>query len=128
MAKFRIKATVTMDLWKDIEAPTAEDARSIFYDGSFCEIVDDADETDICDVDVDNIEKTSATYHVRVYEVNYDMSDEEDAEAAEQRPSEFEFWIEDVDPDDLEDAIDDQLTYETDLLVNNYRYVILEEK
>lgn len=128
MAKFRIKATVTMDLWKDIEAPTAEDARSIFYDGSFCEIVDDADETDICDVDVDNIEKTSATYHVRVYEVDYDMSDEEDAEAAEQRPSEFEFWIEDVDPDDLEDAIDDQLTYETDLLVNNYRYVILEEK
>lgn len=128
MAKFRIKATVTMNLWKDIEAPTAEDARSIFYYGSFREIVDDADDTDIYDVDVDNIEKTSATYHVRVYDIDYDMSDEEDVAAAEQHPLELEFWIEDVDPDDLEDAIDDQLTYETDLLVNDYRYVILEEK
>lgn len=128
MAKFRIKATATVNLWKDIEAPTAEDARSIFYDGSFREIVDDADDTDICDVNVDNIEKTNATYHVRVYDIDYDMSDEEDVSAAEQRPSELEFWIEDVDPDDLEDAIDDQLTYETDLLVDDYRYVILEEK
>lgn len=128
MAKFRIKATVTMDLWKDIEAPTAEDARSIFYDGTFGEIVDDADETDICDVDVDNVEKTGATYRVRVYDIDYDLSDEEDEAGAAQRPSEFEFWVEDVDPDDLEDAIDDQLTYETDLLVNDYRYAVLEEK
>lgn len=128
MAKFRIKATVTMDLWKDIEAPTAEDARSIFYDGTFSEIVDDADETDICDVDVDNVEKTGATYRVRVYDIDYDLSDEEDEAGDAQRPSEFEFWVEDVDPDDLEDAIDDQLTYETDLLVNDYRYAVLEEK
>lgn len=128
MAKFRIKATAMVNLWKDVEAPTAEDAKSIFYDNTFREIVDDADETDIYDVDVDNIEKTSATYYVRVYDVDYDPSDEEDEEAAAQRPSEFEFWVEDVDPDDLEDAIEDQLTYETDLFIDDYRYVILEEK
>lgn len=128
MAKFRIKATVTMDLWKDIEAPTEEEARSIFYDNTFGEIVDEADDTDICDVDVDFIKKTSATYHVRVYDIDYDISEEEDEEAAAERPSSFEFWIEDVGPDDLEDAIDDQLTYETDLLVDDYRYVILDEK
>lgn len=128
MAKFRIKATVTMDLWKDIEAPTEEEARSIFYDNTFGEIVDEADDTDICDVDVDSIKKTSATYHVRVYDIDYDISEEEDEEAATERPSSFEFWIEDVDPDDLEDAIDDQLTYETDLIVDDYRYVILDEK
>lgn len=128
MAKFRIKATAMVNLWKDVEAPTAEDAKSIFYDNTLREIVDDADETDIYDVDIDNIEKTSATYHVRVYDVDYDMSDEEDEAAAAQRPSEFEFWVEDVDPDDLEDAIEDQLTYETDLFIDDYRYVILEEK
>lgn len=128
MAKFRIKATVTMNLWKDIEAPTEEEARSIFYDNTFGEIVDEADDTDIWDVDVDFIKKTSATYHVRVYDIDYDISEEEDKEAAAERPSSFEFWIEDVDPDDLEDAIDDQLTYETDLFVDDYRYVILDEK
>lgn len=128
MAKFRIKATVTMNLWKEIEAPTTEEARSIFYDNTFGEIVDGADDTDIYDVDVDTIEKISATYHVRVYDIDYDMSGEDDKEAAAQRPSSFEFWIEDVDPDDLEDAIDDQLTYETDLFVDDYRYVILDEK
>lgn len=128
MAKFRIKATAMVNLWKDVEAPTAEDAKSIFYDNTFREIVDDADETDIYDVDIDNIEKTSATYHVRVYDIDYDLSGEEDEAAAAQRPSEFEFWVEDVDPDDLEDAIEDQLTYETDLFIDDYRYVILEEK
>lgn len=128
MAKFRIKATVTMNLWKEIEAPTTEEARSIFYDNTFGEIVDGADDTDIYDVDVDTIEKISATYHVRVYDIDYDMSGEDDKEAAAQRPSSFELWIEDVDPDDLEDAIDDQLTYETDLFVDDYRYVILDEK
>lgn len=128
MAKFRIKATVTMDLWKDIEAPTAEDARDVFYDNTFSEIVDGADATDVCDVDVDSIEKTSASYRVRVYDIDYDVSDEEDKATAAQRPLELEFWVEDIDPDGLEEAIDDQLVCETDLFVDSYRYEILEEK
>lgn len=128
MAKFRIKATVTMDLWKEIEAPTEEEARSIFYDGSFREIVDDADETDICDVDVDSIEKTSATYHVRAYDIDYDVSDEEDEKAIAQRPTDLELWLDDVNPDNLEDSIQDEIEYKTDLLVNGFRYVVIEEK
>lgn len=128
MAIYRVKATITMDIWRDIEAPTEEEARSSFYDGTFHEIIDEADGVYVNDINTESIEKVGASYRIRAYGVEYDAPDEDDRKAAGKQPSEFEFWVEDVSPDDLEDSIQDKIEYKTGLDVRGFHYKVLEEK
>lgn len=128
MARFRVKATVTADIWRDVEAATEEEARSSFYDGTFHEIVDEADGVYVNDINAESIKKVGASYCVRAYGVEYDASDEKSRKAAEKQPSEFKFWVEDVSPDDLEDSIQDEIEYKTGLDVKSFSYEVLEEK
>lgn len=128
MARFRVKATVTADIWRDVEAATEEEARSSFYDGTFHEIVDEADGVYVNDINTESIKKVGASYRVRAYDVEYDAPDEESRKAAEKQPSEFEFWVEDVSPDDLEDSIQDEIEYKTGFDVKSFRHEVLEEK
>ena len=128
MAIYRVKATITMDIWRDVEAATEEEARSSFYDGTFREIIDEADDFYVNDINTESIEKVGASYRVRAYGVEYDAPDEESRKAASKQPSEFEFWVEDVSPDDLEDSIQDEIEYKTGLDVRGFHYKVLEEK
>ena len=43
MAKFKITATAMTTVVKEVEAPTKEEAESIFYDDTYQNIVEDAD-------------------------------------------------------------------------------------
>ena len=86
---------------------------------------------------------TEKTVKARAYDIDYDVEpedvdeneelteDELDAKIAEVKeslPSELTFEF-DIEPDeDIEDRIADEITLETDWLVNNFKYVIVEER
>lgn len=86
---------------------------------------------------------TEKTVKARAYDIDYDVEpedvdeneelteDEFDAKIAEVKeslPSELTFEF-DIEPDeDIEDRIADEITLETDWPVNNFKYVIVEER
>ena len=74
MAKFKITATVMTTVVKEIEAPTKEEAERIFYDDTYQNIVEDADEVYITDINTDYVETTSIDYEVHITEIEYDWT------------------------------------------------------
>ena len=125
MAKFRIKATVMTEITKEIEAPSAEEAESIFYDDTYWDIVDDADTRSVYDISTDSVETVSAKYGIRAYNISYDFDDEEDAP---ELPTELSLMIEaegDEDTIDFDDLVNDAIEDETGWAVKNFRYEII---
>lgn len=128
MAKFKITATAMTTVVKEIEAPTKEEAESIFYDDTYQNIVEDADEAYITDINTDYVEATSIDYEVRITDIEYDL-DEEDGDP--DLPKELTLWVEsdgdknDVDFDDVVcNAIEDEVGW----MVKNFRYKVLSSK
>ncbi len=125
MAKFRIKATVMTEITKEIEAPSAEEAESIFYDDTYWDIIDDADTRSVYDISTDSIETVSAKYEIRAYDISYDLDNEEEAP---ELPTELELEIEaegDEDTIDFDDLVNDAIEDETGWAVKNFRYKIV---
>lgn len=89
------------------------------------------DETDISGVEGEIVEKT---LKVKVYDIEYDI-EEDDYEDLEEYnriinslPTELTLTVT-VEEDQYEDeVIADEITYETDWLVKNFNYMIIEEK
>lgn len=128
MAKFKITATVMTTVVKEIEAPTKEEAESIFYDDTYQDIVEDADEVYITDINTDYVEVTSIDYEVHVTDIEYAL-DEEDGDP--DLPKELTLWVEsDVDKDDVDfddvvcNAIEDEVVW----MVKSFRYKVLSSK
>ena len=132
MAKFKITATAMTTVVKEIEAPTKEEAESIFYDDTYQNIVEDADEAYITDINTDHVEVTSIDYEVHITDIEYDL-DEEDGDL--DLLKELTLWVEsDRDREDYEDyfefddivrnAIEDEVGWP----VKNFRYKILSFK
>lgn len=125
MAKFRIKATVMTEITKEIEAPSAEEAESIFYDDTYRDIVDDADTRCVYDISTDSVETVSAKYEIRAYNISYDLGDEEETP---ELPTELDLEIEaegDEDTIDFDDLANDAIEDETGWPVKNFRYKIV---
>ena len=125
MAKFKITATVMTTVVKEIEAPTKEEAESIFYDDTYQNIVEDADEAYITDINTDYVEVTSIDYEVHVTDIEYAL-DEEDGDP--DLPKELTLWVEsDVDKDDIDfdDVVCNAIEDEVGWMVKSFRYKVL---
>lgn len=128
MAKFKITATAMTTVVKEIEAPTKEEAESIFYDDTYQNIVEDADEAYITDIKTDYVEVTSINYEVHVTDIEYDL-DEEDGDP--DLPKELTLWVEsdrDKDADDFDDIVCNAIEDEVGWMVKNFRYKVLSSK
>lgn len=128
MAKFKITATAMTTVAKEVEAPTKEEAISIFYDDTYENIIEDADEAYITDISTDRIEATSVDYEVHITEIQYDL-DEEDGDP--NLPKELTLWVEsdgDKDDVDFDDAVCDAIEDEVGWLVKSFRYKVLSSK
>lgn len=122
----------------EIEADSEEEAREKLYRMNAQELIEAGyvHTSDVDDVDGEVIEKT---LKVRAFDIEYDI-EEDDYEDKEEYiqtinslPTELEVEIT-VDKDlakyhlDEEDLIADEITLETNRLVKNFKYTILEEK
>ena len=128
MAKFKITATVMTTVVKEIEAPTKEEAESIFYDDTYQNIVEDADEVYITDINTDYVEMTSIDYEVHVTDIEYDL-DEEDGDP--DLPKELTLWVEsDVDKDDVDfdDVVCNAIEDEVGWMVKSFKYKVLSSR
>lgn len=128
MARFKITATATMTVAREIEAPTKEDAESIFYDDSYQDMIEDADEAYITGVSIDHVEKTTIDYKVHITEIEYDL-DEEDGNP--DLPKDLTLWMEsDVDKNDpdFDNVVCDAIEEEVEFLVKNFKYTVLSSR
>ena len=128
MAKFKITATAMTTVVKEIEAPTKEDAESIFYDDTYQNIVEDADEAYITDINTDYVEATSIDYEVHITDIEYDL-DEEDGDP--DLPKELTLWVEsavDKDDVDFDDVVCNAIEDEVGWMVKSFRYKVLSSK
>ena len=128
MAKFKITATVMTTVVKEIEAPTKEEAESIFYDDTYQNIVEDADEAYITDINTDYVEATSIDYEVHITDIEYDL-DEEDGDP--DLPKELTLWVESaVDKDDIDfdDVVCNAIEDEVGWMVKSFKYKVLSSK
>ena len=128
MARFKITATATMPVAREIEAPTKEDAESIFYDDSYQDMIEDADEAYITGVSIDHVEKTTIDYKVHITEIEYDL-DEEDGNP--DLPKDLTLWVEsDVDKNDpdFDNVVCDAIEEEVEFLVKNFKYTVLSSR
>ena len=128
MAKFKITATAMTTVVKEIEAPTKEEAESIFYDDTYQNIVEDADEAYITDINTDYVEATSIDYEVHITDIEYDL-DEEDGDP--DLPKELTLWVEsavDKDDVDFDDVVCNAIEDEVGWMVKNFRYKVLSSR
>lgn len=128
MAKFKITATAMTTVVKEIEAPTKEEAESIFYDDTYQNIVEDADEAYITDINTDYVEVTSIDYEVHVTDIEYDL-DEEDGDP--DLPKELTLWVEsavDKDDVDFDDVVCNAIEDEVGWMVKSFRYEVLSSR
>ena len=128
MAKFKITATAMATVVKEIEAPTKEEAERIFYDDTYQNIVEDADEVYITDINTDHVEMTSIDYEVHVTDIEYDL-DEEDGDP--DLPKELTLWVEsdgDKDDVDFDDAVCNAIEDEVGWMVKSFRYKVLSSR
>ena len=128
MAKFKITATAMTTMVKEIEAPTKEEAESIFYDDTYQNIVEDADEAYITDINTDYVEATSIDYKVHITNIEYDL-DEEDGDP--DLPKELTLWVEsavDKDDVDFDDVVCNAIEDEVGWMVKSFRYKVLSSK
>lgn len=128
MAKFKITATAMTTVVKEVEAPTEEEAISIFYDDTYENIIEDADEAYITDISTDRIEATSVDYEVHITAIQYDL-DEEDGDP--DLPKELTLWVEsdgDKDDVDFDDAVCNAIEDEVGWMVKSFKYEVLSSK
>lgn len=128
MAKFKITATAMTTVVKEIEAPTKEEAESIFYDDTYQNIIKNADKSDITVFNTDYIEITSIDYEVHVTDIEYDL-DEEDGDP--DLPKELTLWVKsdrDKDVDDFDDVVCNAIEDEVGWMVKNFRYKVLSSR
>lgn len=128
MAKFKITATAMTTVVKEIEAPTKEEAESIFYDDKYQYIVEDADEAYITDINIDYVEATSIDYEVHITNIEYDL-DEEDGDP--DLPKELTLWVEsdgDKDDVDFDDVVCNAIEDEVGWMVKSFRYKVLSSR
>ena len=128
MAVFKITATAMTTVVKEIEAPTKEEAESIFYDDTYQNIVEDADESYITDINNDYVETVAIDYDVHVTDIEYDL-DEEDGNP--DLPTELTLEVasdRDKDDVDFDDIVCNAIEDEVGWMVKNFRYEVLSSR
>lgn len=136
-----VKFNFNLEAWiegVEIEADSEEEAKEKLYRMNAQELIEAGyvNTSDVDDVESEVIEKT---LRVRAFDIEYDIEEddyddkEEYIQIINSLPTELEVEIT-VDKDlakyhlDEEDLIADEITLETNRLVKNFKYTILEEK
>ena len=136
-----VKFNFNLEAWiegVEIEADSEEEAKDKLYIMNAQELIEAGyvNTSDVDDVEGEVIEKT---LRVRAFDIEYDIEEddyddkEEYIQIINSLPTELEVEIT-VDKDlakyhlDEEDLIADEITLETNRLVKNFKYTILEEK
>ena len=130
MAKFKITATAMTTVVQEIEAPTKDQAKSIFYDDTYQNIIKNADKSDITVFNTDYIEITSIDYEVHVTDIEYDLDGEDDDPDL---PKELTLWVnsdrdKDDDDFDFDDVVCNAIEDEVGWMVKNFRYKVISSK
>lgn len=132
----KVKFNFNLSTWMrhvEVEGTSYEDAMENLFKMTLEEIIEAGmdDETTITDVDGEVVEKT---IKVKVYDIEYDI-EEDDYENPEEYtaimnllPTELDLELLVEQGEDEVEMIADEITYQTDWLVNNFKYMIIEEK
>lgn len=140
----KVKFNFVLEAWIDgveIEADSYDEALHKLYNMTCEDLISEGYIKD-SDIKQEDGEITEKTVKVRAYDIDYDVEpedvdeneeltdDELDAKIAEVKeslPSELIFEF-DIEPDeDIEERIADEITLETDWLVNSFKFTIIEE-
>jgi hypothetical protein len=132
----KIKFDCNLEAWVtgiEIETDSYDNALAKLYSMTFDQLVEEGivKEFKINDVGSQTVEET---IKVRVYDIEYSI-EEDDYETPEEYnqvvnslPNNLVLNILVAPDDDLEELIADEITYETDWLVKNFNYMIIEKK
>lgn len=132
----KVKFNFNLSTWMrhvEVEGTSYEDAMENLFKMTLEEIIEAGmdDETTITDVDGEVVEKT---IKVKAYDIEYDI-EEDDYENPEEYtaimnnlPTELDLELLIEQGEDEVEMIADEITYQTDWLVNNFKYMIIEEK
>jgi hypothetical protein len=131
----KVKFNFNLNAWingVEIEADSEEQAKEILFGMTFSELLEDGycKDFSIADLGAEVIERT---VKVKVYDITYSI-EEDDYESPEEYnqiinslPDSLVLTVVLSPEDDLEEVIADEITYETNWLVENFRFMILEE-
>ena len=132
----KVRFNFNLSTWMryvEVEGDSYDDAVENLYKMSLSELLEEGmdDETTISDVEGEIIERT---LKVKVYDIEYDI-EEDDYEDPEEYnrivnslPTEMTLDVTVESNQDEDEVIADEITYNTDWLVNNFNYMIIEEK
>jgi hypothetical protein len=131
----KVKFNFNLNAWingVEIEADSEEQAKEILFGMTFSELLEDGycKDFSIADLGAEVVERT---LKVKAYDITYSI-EEDDYESPEEYnqivnslPDSLVLTVVLSPEDDLEEAIADEITYETNWLVENFRFMILEE-
>lgn len=131
----KVKFNFNLNAWingVEIEADSEEQAKEILFGMTFSELLEDGYCKDFSITDVDS-SVMERSVKVKAYDITYSI-EEDDYESPEEYtqiinslPDSLVLTVVLSPEDDLEEAIADEITYETNWLVENFRFMILEE-
>jgi hypothetical protein len=131
----KVKFNFNLNAWingVEIEADSEEQAKEILFGMTFSELLEDGycKDFSIADLGAEVVERT---VKVKAYDITYSI-EEDDYESPEEYnqivnslPDSLVLTVVLSPEDDLEETIADEITYETNWLVENFRFMILEE-
>ena len=131
----KVKFNFNLNAWingVEITADSEEQAKEILFSMPFSELIEEGycKDFSIADLGAEVIERT---VKVKAYDIAYSI-EEDDYESPEEYnqiinslPDSLVLTVVLSPEDDLEEVIADEITYETNWLVENFRFMILEE-
>jgi hypothetical protein len=131
----KVKFNFNLNAWingVEITADSEEQAKEILFGMSFSELIEEGycKDFSIADLGAEVVERT---VKVKAYDITYSI-EEDDYESPEEYnqiinslPDSLVLTVVLSPEDDLEEVIADEITYETNWLVENFRFMILEE-
>ena len=131
----KVRFNFNLSTWMryvEVEGDSYDDALNNLYKMTLAELIEAGmdDETSISDVEGEILERT---LKVKAYDIEYDI-EEDDYEDPEEYnriinslPTEMTLEVTLEADQDEDEVIADEITYKTDWLVNNFKYIILGE-
>jgi hypothetical protein len=132
----KVKFDFNVDAWivgVEVEGRSYENALENLYQMTLGELLEEGSVRDFTLGDIGST-ITEKTLKVKVYDIEYNIeednyeSPEEYTQIINSLPTDLVLELNVEPEDDLEELIADEITYKTDWLVMNFKYMIIEEK
>jgi hypothetical protein len=132
----KVKFDFNVDAWivgVEVEGRSYENALENLYQMTLGELLEEGSVRDFTIGDIGST-ITEKTLKVKAYDIEYNIeednyeSPEEYTQIINSLPTDLVLELNVEPDDDLEELIADEITYKTDWLVMNFKYMIIEEK